>query len=69
MSKVLFCFKSLKVNHLKLVFYYFMEDATKLFLLTLGLAVAAAHTAHAQLGVGNGTTAPRTMLDVNGAFR
>ena len=45
-----------------------MKDVTKLFLLTLGLGVAAGHTAHAQLGVGNGSTAPRTMLDVNGAL-
>ena len=45
-----------------------MKDVTKLFLLTLGLGMLARHSAHAQLGVGTGTTAPRTMLDVNGAL-
>ncbi len=45
-----------------------MKNTTKLFLLTLGLGAMAHHSAHAQLGVGTGTTAPRTMLDVNGAI-
>jgi len=42
-----------------------MQDFNKLFLLSLGMLASPA--AYAQLGVGTGTTAPRTMLDVNGA--
>ena len=45
-----------------------MKNTTKLFLLTLGLGAMTHRSAHAQLGVGTGTTAPRTMLDVNGAI-
>ncbi|RZL12229.1 MAG: tail fiber domain-containing protein [Hymenobacter sp.] len=45
-----------------------MQNVTKLFLLTLGLGVLAGRTAQAQVGIGTGTVAPRTMLDVNGAL-
>ncbi|MGI4871026.1 MAG: hypothetical protein ACRYFX_07590 [Janthinobacterium lividum] len=42
-----------------------MKESTKLFLTSLGLLVGQA--AYAQLGVSYGATAPRTMLDINGA--
>ena len=42
-----------------------MKKFTKLLLTTLGLL--ASYTAQAQVGIGTGTTTPRTMLDVNGA--
>ncbi len=46
-----------------------MRNLYKLFTVSLGLGLLAAPTAHAQLGVGYpGATAPRTMLDVNGAL-
>ena len=45
-----------------------MQNVTKLFLLTLGFGVLAGRTAHAQVGIGTGPVAPRTMLDVNGAL-
>ncbi|MGI4871024.1 MAG: tail fiber domain-containing protein [Janthinobacterium lividum] len=44
-----------------------MSTFNKLFLASLGLGLFASQTAHAQLGIGYGATAPRTMLDVNGA--
>ncbi len=46
-----------------------MKNFYPLFIASLGVGLLAGHAAHAQLGVGYpGTTAPRTMLDVNGAI-
>jgi hypothetical protein len=43
-----------------------MRKLDKIFLSVLGLAFFTGSAAHAQLGVGTGSTPPRTMLDVNG---
>ena len=43
-----------------------MRKLDKLFISVLGLGLLAGPAAHAQLGVGTGAAAPRTMLDVNG---
>jgi hypothetical protein len=45
-----------------------MRNFNQLFLATLGLGLLAGSSAYAQTGVGTGSTAPRTMLDVNGAI-
>ncbi|MDO7848580.1 hypothetical protein Q5H92_19595 [Hymenobacter sp. M29] len=44
-----------------------MKQFNSIFLATLGLGLLAGGSAYAQTGIGTGSIAPRTMLDVNGA--